>query len=688
MFNDSLHKTQISIFTSNSSDSFESAEGRSESEFKLDSVSLVCSEILEPEIMPKQDEEEAKIQPRSTNHQSSEHDDMQSPSNHLKISEAIDPLPVPKTVEQNLSRNTGLDDHSSFPQPIPYQSYSKLSTSKLRQSLSLLLFEFPEEIFRSMLPALHLEYSTFRKVRQDSFSYLRAVGISYLEYLFGSNSAIELVDNFLFLLSSDASFSFNIPGESNERFIEFLNILSRAKKRCENVSEMLNLLMILDEFDESLIEALKIVVKRNNPGIIDFENRSLVLIQALCNSLRINIKNVSLLGVEEFYSEIRSEVKIAILINRDSCYCLYNDDTYPSSPSQLQCKLCNTYQDPSLFPQSPCSCPICTTCYSDLHHSNIKECPLCLTPFPHSISCILCNQPVSDYVSAHSCEVPICLDCFRLQIEEQIINLSPKLICYQCKSEIFPEFYEKFISKSDLDLYHSNLIQETAHKTYPCMQCGKFLYRDEMLTLACEHYFCESCISSYINYIISTKTFNSKGIYCLKCHELIDFLIIKQHCTPSTYDSFCKQRMSRMTTTIKCPRCRSKFFRLQSDSKCPNCKQQVCYRCSGIWHEGVCNIRNVMNLYTYMMYNMAPCPDCSTYNYTFIGKDERVICINPECGKVYLICCSVSYSSILAHGPGRHKTHCKNRRKKCKQVYMPDKCEECKKLGKFCYKKE
>jgi len=678
MFNDSLHKTQKSVFTSNSSDSFESAEEKSESDFKLDSISLVCSEILEPEIMPKQDYEEAKI------HLSIEHDDMQSPSCHLQPSEADNP----KTVEENSSRNTGLYDQTQLSQQILIQSYSKLTASKLRQSLSLLVFEFPAENFRSMLPTLHSEYFSFRKVRQDSLSYLRAVGTSYLEYLFSQSSPIEILDNFLFLLSSNPSFSSNIPVESHERFIEFLNILSRAKRRSENNSEMLNLLMILDEFDVSLIEALKSVVKRYNSSIIDFENRSLVFIQTLCNSLRINIKNVSLLGVEEFYSEIRSGVNIAILIHGDNYYCLYDDDTSLSSPSQFQCKICNTYQDPSLFRQAPCSCPICATCYQDLKHSNIKECPLCLIPFPDLLSCILCTQPISDYVTAHSCEVPICLDCFRLQIEEQIINLSPQLVCYQCKGEIFPEFYEKFISKSDLDLYHSSLIQETTHKTYPCMQCGKSLYRDEMLTLACEHYFCEPCISSYISDIISTKTFNSKGIYCLRCPEPIDFLIIKQHCSPSTYDSFCRQRMSRMNTTIKCPRCRAKFFRLESDPKCPHCKQRVCYRCSGKWHDGVCNIRSVMNLYTYMMYNVAPCPDCSTYNYTFLGKDERVICINPECGKVYLTCCSVSYSSILAHGPGRHISHCKNRGKKCKRVYMPDKCEECKKLGKICCKKE
>lgn len=693
MFNDSLHNTQISMFTTNSSDLEESGDMRDGRDFGLEGINLVCSEILElePDRIITNLQEEIKAEENSQTQivKSTFLDDCQSHDSYREASIKYYRQAIPNSLSFKSSsgslqpslKNVELDDDShSYPYPSQLSPPLPTFPTKPPQSLSLLFFEYPDIFSQSVLSSLQQQYSSYRRVKQDSASYLRAVGISYIEYLFRPNTPVGILASFISgVTSSDTT------DELRDKLVEFLKVIYRCRTMKEDGIVIVNLLIVLEEFDECLIWYLKHILRNSQNILTDLETRCPYLCQALCDELHINIKSFDILGnTEECFSHIPSDVTISILINNDTYYCLYYFSNY--STNFLKCQICSNYQPSAFFRNdSKCECIICNECCQAIESSNVHECPVCLKSSRlQDKVCSICSEVIIDPISAHSCEVLICLDCFSLQIEEQIVNLSSTLICYQCKQEIFPEFYEKFIHKSDLELYHKALHQEPVLKSYPCMGCQHSYSRDEMLTLGCEHYFCTKCMKSYVNYIITNKIFSSKGIPCICCEELIDLPIIRSYCKPDLYKSFCKLRISRLTTTIKCPRCHTEFFRLESDSCCIKCKQRICYRCSGIFHEGVCNIRNVMSLYTFMLYNIGPCPECSTYNYTFFGKDLRVICINPECGRVYLICCSVSYSSILAHGPGRHRQNCKNRTKKLHQQYMPVQCADCKKAGKIC----
>ena len=151
-----------------------------------------------------------------------------------------------------------------------------------------------------------------------------------------------------------------------------------------------------------------------------------------------------------------------------------------------------------------------------------------------------------------------------------------------------------------------------------CMIC----YEEKPLSniTSCNHYFCYTCIKSYLEIKISES--EVLNVTCPQCRYEIPEEKIKEYVSLELYSKYLKfiaiRRLERDVMVKWCPKpdCGG-YDRAHSSNynlTCNICAYRYCYVCSRLWHKGKCKLRNDLgfDLWT-LTNNVKVCPNCKNY---------------------------------------------------------------------------
>jgi uncharacterized C2H2 Zn-finger protein len=379
------------------------------------------------------------------------------------------------------------------------------------------------------------------------------------------------------------------------------------------------------------------------------------------------------------------------------------------SPGTVQCQSCGSNESESKFPHK-CLCKTC------LKKIRTESCPFCgqslakPSTSPAAAKCSKCKDTItkesiishSNHVLCEKCEES-CLefDCCTIckepltKSEKQKLSIKYYQMCFNCQSH-FPSISIS-IRKCDCLLCDNCFSQSLEFNSSCCLLCGEKLIptkkvceictesflREEMITLTCDHYYCNKCLQQHFISQINSGTVILK---CPSCGEVIDGNIIQSIVSPSLWDAFNKTSIRKNFKLADCPRCGAYFETSVKKAKCSDCKYQFCVLCKDKGHDGNCNDNKIKAIILEIEgkgERVAQCPGCK-YPYTKDEGCEHVTCSNPQCGIEFCFTCSCVRSPTLSHGNHYHREDCKFYSEFHGQDKENKDCTECKKLKKLC----
>lgn len=305
------------------------------------------------------------------------------------------------------------------------------------------------------------------------------------------------------------------------------------------------------------------------------------------------------------------------------------------------------------------------------------------------IVCQKCEKTCLDFNCCIVCNEQLSKEEEKQLVEKYFIN------CYSCKS-YYPSNYVS-MRKCSCNLcdkcYDQSINKNKGSCTFCgnqlviskkiCEICTEYFLRDEMLTLNCDHFFCNPCLKQYISTQISS---GNEEIICPSCKSIIDGIIIHSLITPEEWDLFNKASIRKKFKLTDCPKCGSYFEASANSSKCINCKYHFCIMCKEKAHKGNCDdqkIKNIIKELESKGERLAQCPGCK-YPYSKDEGCEHVSCTNPQCLVEFCFTCSCLRGPTLSHGNHYHREDCNYYSAYNGADKMVKDCPECKKLNKLC----
>ena len=407
--------------------------------------------------------------------------------------------------------------------------------------------------------------------------------------------------------------------------------------------------------------------------------------QRPCTSKYLNCQDHSLCPLCEYQS---IEKKLCI-------YCLRSLTNFELAFKDKIEKICFSCNSQKTTRKLICNCFLCSDCTKVI--SLADTCPLCskeLKSKKKKYSCIVCtSELISNEMIALNCDHHFCPGCIIFHINsfihdcERELKKNQGIPCFTCDTLIDIYIIQAVLSPKDFEKYIRILIEANEvskgkiiriKQKYPCIVCMSELIRDEMLTLSCDHYFCNTCIEYHIKIYIHDSARElrmNKGIPCFNCNTFIDIYIIQSVLSAEDFEKY--NRI--LIEANECPKCKFPYFTDEQKIICSQCKYFFCDSCFKAATACDCNNEVVIT-----GIDMSACPGCRS----LYAKDEgcnHVKCMKQGCREEFCFLCSAVRSPTLEHGNHYHRPQCK---------YFSDyngnddkysqNCKMCVKAGKLC----
>ena len=204
-----------------------------------------------------------------------------------------------------------------------------------------------------------------------------------------------------------------------------------------------------------------------------------------------------------------------------------------------------------------------------------------------------------------------------------------------------------------------------------------------MITLTCDHYFCNKCL---VQYAVTQINQGLEIVKCPNCNEPIDGNILQSLVPGQLWDIYNKASIRKKFKLTDCPKCGAYFETSVKISKCMNCKYRFCILCKDSEHKGNCDdakIKAIIEELEKKGERVAQCPGCK-YPYMKDEGCEHVACTNPQCEVEFCFTCSCFRSPTLCHGNHYHREDCKFYSSYNGQDKENKDCTECKKFKRLC----
>ena len=268
-------------------------------------------------------------------------------------------------------------------------------------------------------------------------------------------------------------------------------------------------------------------------------------------------------------------------------------------------------------------------------------CPLCEYQSITKKICIYCLRSLNDFELAFKDKIEkICFSCNSPATTQNLI-----CNCFLC-SKCIPEI--SLLSTCPM----CSIVPKLIKKNYPCIVCTSEFTRDEMLTLNCDHYFCQTCIEYHIKIYIQERTRDlrmNKGIPCFNCETFLDIHLIQSVLSAEDFEKY--NRI--LIEANECPKCKLPYFTDEQKIICSRCKYFFCDSCLKAADKCDCNNEVVIT-----GIDMSACPGCRS----LYAKDEgcnHVKCMKKGCREEFCFLCSAVRSPTLVHGNHYHRPQCK-----------------------------
>eukprot|EP00830_Metopus_es_P008624 TRINITY_DN18393_c0_g1_i1.p1 TRINITY_DN18393_c0_g1~~TRINITY_DN18393_c0_g1_i1.p1 ORF type:complete len:482 (+),score=47.08 TRINITY_DN18393_c0_g1_i1:1-1446(+) len=179
--------------------------------------------------------------------------------------------------------------------------------------------------------------------------------------------------------------------------------------------------------------------------------------------------------------------------------------------------------------------------------------------------CSICNESRNEHIEE------------RLQLEDER-NTGNEVVIRMGRESPFAERIHEEERKGDLE----------------CKICTQSNNQENMFALSCKHYYCISCVNSYLE-----ANINDGKILNLKCPEETCNIVFKRSdissiCTPSTFAKYEKFKenieinLNKKLRWCPAPNC-GKYVEENPSTSHAICKCgfHLCFKCGEAWHEGI-----------------------------------------------------------------------------------------------------
>eukprot|EP00347_Sterkiella_histriomuscorum_P023860 403333135 len=158
-------------------------------------------------------------------------------------------------------------------------------------------------------------------------------------------------------------------------------------------------------------------------------------------------------------------------------------------------------------------------------------------------------------------------------------------------------------------------------KTFNCDICYLDVNMNDIAVLDCAHYFCRTCLTDYYNVMIN-QAGRPDNIKCpnIECKKQIRPALIEQLSEPKSYQKFLRmiknQQVVQSNNKKFCPYpdCEEIIIGKKGlkETTCTKCKNQICYSCQMLWHQGQSCTQAQKQLYQGWIYKVGAhkCPKC------------------------------------------------------------------------------
>ncbi|CAG9310130.1 unnamed protein product [Blepharisma stoltei] len=320
----------------------------------------------------------------------------------------------------------------------------------------------------------------------------------------------------------------------------------------------------------------------------------------------------------------------------------------------------------------------CMACGAQFDEDKLKELNKLLEK-----ECTKCGKNYSrlEELESKDCLCNICKSCQCESIDSCII----------CRKE-FEDGIKNILRKAKDDKNEEERLRKL--RIRQCVICQETRYITDMRGLDCNHYFCEACLADMLKYYIENRMLE-KATCCPHddCGIQINPHTLQSLLSPELWNKLNVFLISQQFNLVNCPNCKTQFEApLSRKAICLECKCEFCKACGDLWHEQPnCEETQIQRRIKEMEDAgevVSQCPGCKQ---PYIKDDhcEHVVCMNPKCKTSFCFTCSCLRSPTIEHGNHYHRPDCKwffplPEVEKANEKYLPDKCDECKRLGELC----
>lgn len=394
----------------------------------------------------------------------------------------------------------------------------------------------------------------------------------------------------------------------------------------------------------------------------------------------------------------KSIVHINSILPSHSCFC-YDCQAKALLTQQKSCQYCDLPFNSLDLNELKIRSLACANCGEFYQVKSLKltldchiMCNNCLEVSFNNSKCEVCDKDLSPEEVMKMVRLrPKCLECMEHKILEAFKSgkVCDCMVCAVCVKNL-----------EDQEVKNCKVCDTVFRRAYDCPLCfNTFHSLDGMRSHEDNEYFCENCMRGYLESIITApldmgmqvERITDEGISCPNhvCKSRINGHMIQSLVAPDVWDMMNRRLIERKYTMSRCPRCEERFEYVNKISKCPNpqCKFKFCVICYEAEHMGDCEKNSLLNIISALQAAGTPCAQCPGCQKIY-GKDENcehVRCVNPACAIDFCFKCACIRSPTMVHGNHYHRPECVFYAKyDGPDEFKPDKCTECKKMGKAC----